>query len=101
MTTPANPPPRPDGFLVRNVVVTNRFGIHARPAALIVKAASGFDCDIFIEKDGMRINAKSIMGLLTLEGAHGSELVLFARGHDAPQALDALLELFAKNFFED
>lgn len=100
MTTPSKSPSE-DGFLVKNVVVTNRFGIHARPAALIVKAASGFDCEVFIEKDGMRINAKSIMGLLTLEGAHGSELVLFARGHDAPQALDAILDLFAKNFFED
>ena len=100
MTTPSKSPTS-DGFLVRNVVVTNRFGIHARPAALIVKAASGYDCEIFIEKDGMRINAKSIMGLLTLEGAHGSELVLFARGHDAPQALEAILDLFAKNFFED
>ena len=90
-----------DGTLTRDVVVQNRYGIHARPAALLVKTASRFACEIFIEKNGVKVNAKSIMGLLTLEGNHGAQLQLHATGTDASEALDALVELFERRFLED
>ena len=87
--------------LARDVVVQNRYGIHARPAALLVKSASRFACEILIEKNGVKVNAKSIMGLLTLEGNHGAKMRILATGADAADALAALTELFEKKFFED
>jgi len=87
--------------LTREVSVLNRYGIHARPAALLVKAASHFQSVIMIEKNGIQVNGKSIMGLLTLEGNHGAILKLHASGDDAEAALTALAELFEKKFFED
>lgn len=89
------------GSLTRDVVVMNRYGIHARPAALLVKTATRFSCEILIEKNGVRVNAKSIMGLLTLEGNHGAKLRIHATGSDATEALAALTELFERKFFED
>lgn len=93
--------PAGNGMLTRDVAVQNRYGIHARPAALLVKTASRFTCEIFLEKNGVRVNAKSIMGLLTLEGNHGAKLRIHARGGDAREALDALAELFSQKFFEE
>lgn len=90
-----------NGVLTREVPVLNRYGIHARPAALLVKAATRYKSEIMIEKDGVRVNAKSIMGLLTLEGNHGATLLLEASGPDAEEALNELAELFEKKFFED
>lgn len=87
--------------LTREVTVLNRYGVHARPAALLVKAATRFRSEILLEKNGVRVNAKSIMGLLTLEGNHGAKLKIHATGADAADALAALAELFDKKFFED
>ena len=87
--------------LTRDVAVLNRYGIHARPAALLVKTATRFACEIWLEKNGVKVNAKSIMGLLTLEGNHGAKMKVHATGADAAAALDALAELFEKKFFED
>ena len=87
--------------LTRDVSVLNRYGIHARPAALLVKAATRFPCEILIEKNGVKVNAKSIMGLLTLEGNHGAKLRIHAAGPGAADALAALADLFEKKFFED
>lgn len=85
----------------RTVQVLNKYGIHARPAALLVKAASRYGCLILLEKDGVKVNAKSIMGLLTLEGSFGSTIVIHAQGVDAPKAVDELADLFAQKFFEE
>jgi len=90
-----------EGVLTREVEVLNRYGIHARPAALLVKAAARFQCEIMMGKNGIEVNAKSIMGLLTLEGNHGATLTLRAKGADAAEALNVLAELFEKKFFED
>ena len=87
--------------LTRDVAVLNRYGIHARPAALLVKTATRFTCEIWLEKNGVKVNAKSIMGLLTLEGNHGAKMKIHATGADAAAALDALAELFEQKFFED
>lgn len=87
--------------VARDVTVKNQYGIHARPAALLVKTASGFQSDITLEKDGVAVSAKSIMGLLTMEGYQGAVIRVVARGPDAAQAVDALQDLFDKKFFED
>lgn len=80
----------------------NQYGIHARPAALLVKTASGFQSEIMLEnEDGVAVSAKSIMGLLTMEGHHGAVLKCKAEGPDASQAVDALQDLFERKFFED
>lgn len=81
--------------------ITNQLGIHARPAALIVKTSSRFACDITIEKDGSVVSAKSIMGLMTLEASLGSKLRVTATGEDAEQAVDELRALFESRFGED
>jgi len=86
---------------MRDVSVLNRYGIHARPAALLVKTATRFTCEIWLEKNGVKVNAKSIMGLLTLEGNHGAKMKIHATGADAAAALVALADLFEKKFFED
>lgn len=86
---------------VREVVVRNQYGIHARPAALFVKLASRFDADLMVEKDGTEVSGKSIMGLMTLQASCGSRLSLKATGVDADQMLDALQKLFDSKFEEE
>ena len=89
------------GAQVREVTIQNRFGIHARPAALFVKTANRFQSDISVEKDGQRVSGKSIIGLMTIEGYQGASLRLSASGPDATEALDALEDLVLQKFFED
>jgi phosphocarrier protein len=85
----------------QKVKVTNRAGIHARPAALLVQKLTQFKSAVYIEKDSDRINAKSIMGVITLGAAYGTELTIKAEGEDEVQALEALLRLFETKFEED
>lgn len=87
--------------VVRDLKIVNRFGIHARPAALFVKTAGHFESDIIVEKEGTIVSGKSIMGLLTLEGSQGSILKITATGSDAEEAVDALQELVEAKFYED
>ena len=87
--------------LVKEVVVTNKLGIHARPASLFVRTANRFDCQIYVEKDGERVNGKSIMGLMMLAAGRGSRLKIFAEGPDAPKAIAELEALVKSNFNED
>jgi phosphocarrier protein len=89
------------GAIAREFKILNRYGIHARPAALFVKTVSQFQCDVTVERDGMIASGKSIMGLLTLEGSQGAILKIVADGPDAAQALDAIGELIGKKFYED
>ena len=93
--------PAPGGALVREVTILNKFGIHARPAALFVKTASRFAAEVQVDNAGVTVSAKSIMGLLTLEGYQGVVLRLTATGPDAQQALDALADLVDRKFFEE
>ena len=76
-----------DTVITRELIVANKVGIHARPAAMFVKIASRYACDIFLEKDGERINGKSIMGLLMLAAGPGSKLTLEVSGKDAALAV--------------
>ena len=75
------------------VVIKNRIGLHARPAAQFAKIAEGFECEIWVTKDGMRVNGKSILSLLTLAAEQGSLILLEADGPDEHQALDALRKI--------
>ena len=86
--------------MTRDFKVSNKLGIHARPAAMFVKTANRFSCDIFVEKDGEKVNGKSIMGLMMLAAGPGSKLTVHANGHDASQAL-AELELLINRKFEE
>jgi phosphocarrier protein HPr len=85
----------------RIVTIRNRAGMHARPAALLVKTASRFNCQIFIEKDEERVNGKSIMGVITLGATYDSSLKIIANGPDEEAALDAIGRLFENKFEEE
>lgn len=85
----------------RDMTIANEHGMHARPAAMFIKMASGFDAEITIEKDDTRISGKSIMGLLTMELYQGAKMRVYADGPDADAALDALEELVRNKFDED
>ena len=87
--------------VTKELVVTNKLGIHARPAAMFVRTASKFDCDIYVEKDGERVNGKSIMGLMMLAAGPGSKLLLTAEGDDAARAVVELEALVKRNFDEE
>ena len=89
------------GFLVKEVTVANKLGIHARPAALFVKTANRFACEIFVEKDGEKINGKSIMGLMMLAAGPGSKLTLHVKGADATTAIAELEALVQRKFDEE
>ena len=85
----------------KELTVSNKLGIHARPAALFVKTANRFNCDIFVEKDGETVNGKSIMGLMMLAAGPGSKLMVSAHGGDAARAVVELEALLARKFDED
>lgn len=84
----------------QTVVVKNRAGIHARPAALIVQTAGKFQSKILFIKDHEEINAKSIMGIITLGAAHGTEILIRTDGSDENEALESLAGLFERRFEE-
>ena len=84
----------------RIVQIENKNGIHARPAAEIVKCAAKFRSEITIVKDDLDVNGKSIMGVIMLAAEHGSSITLRAEGPDADQALDALAKLVHERFGE-
>jgi len=87
--------------MTKDLLVSNKLGIHARPAAMFVKTANRFSCDIFVEKDGEKVNGKSIMGLMMLAAGPGSKLTVHAQGQDAPQALAEIETLLRRKFDED
>ena len=82
------------------LTIRNRLGLHARAAALFVKKAGEYDSEVWVEKDGTRVNGKSIMGLLMLACPLGSDIMVRAEGHDEIQAFEALKGLIADGFGE-
>ena len=88
-------------FFTKELTVVNKLGIHARPAALFVKTANRFACDIFVEKDGEKINGKSIMGLMMLAADPGSKVIIHVKGADAAAALTELEALVKRKFDEE
>ena len=87
--------------LVKELTVSNKLGVHARPAAMFVKIASKFDCEIMVEKDGEVVNGKSIMGLMMLAAGPGSKITVRASGASAPDAVAELEALLKRKFDED
>lgn len=83
------------------MTILNKLGIHARPAALFVKTANRFHCDIFVEKDGERINGKSIMGLMMLAAGPGCKIRVQADGADAIRAVNEIEALLQRKFDEE
>jgi phosphocarrier protein HPr len=92
--------PATSGSHTRELLVQNKMGIHARPAAMIVRVTNKFKADIFVEKDDEQVNGKSIMGLMMLAAAKGSKVKFIASGADAEAMLNELEALFAKKFDE-
>jgi phosphocarrier protein HPr len=84
----------------RDVVVKNKLGLHARPAAEIVKIAAKFKSHITILRDDMEVNGKSIMGVMMLTAEKGTTLTIRAEGDDAEQALEAIAKLVDGKFGE-
>ena len=87
-------------MIEREATIVNQEGVHARPAARIVRLASQFDSEIEIAKDGLGVNGKSIMGVMMLAAEYGSSITIRANGPDAEQAVEALAQLVASGFGE-
>jgi phosphocarrier protein len=87
-------------MIEKKVTIINNAGLHTRPAATIVKIASQFKSDFFIRKDGLNINGKSIIGVMTLAAGKGSELTLTFEGEDEEQMAEAVTDYFNRGFDE-
>ena len=95
------PPPTFEGALVRDLLIVNRKGLHARATAKFVHCVDRFDAKIKVTRCGETVGGDSIMGILTLGAAMGSTITVAATGAEAEAALDALTELIASRFGED
>ncbi|MSU47047.1 MAG: HPr family phosphocarrier protein [Lacunisphaera sp.] len=84
----------------KELLVQNKMGIHARPAAMIVRVTNKFKSEVFVEKDEEQVNGKSIMGLMMLAAANGTKVKFLATGEDAAKMLVELEALFARKFDE-
>jgi phosphocarrier protein len=84
----------------KEIVIQNRNGLHARPAAIFVKISSRYRAEVWVEKDGERVNGKSIMGLMMLAAGQGSKLRFSVRGKDGAALLGEMEALFARKFDE-
>ncbi len=84
----------------KDVIIKNKTGLHARPAAILVQTANKFESDIFLEKDGDRVNAKSIMGVMMLAAAEGSKIKIIAEGNDEKEAVETIFNLLESNIDE-
>ncbi|MBS1207741.1 MAG: ptsH [Proteobacteria bacterium] len=80
--------------------IANRLGLHARPSAKLTQLATQFRSDVWLERDGRRVNAKSIMGVMMLAASQGTKLTIETEGEDAEAALQAIVELIASRFGE-
>ena len=83
------------------ITISNRAGIHARPAAIVVQVTKDFKSNVYFEKGQERINAKSIMGVITLGASYGSEIKIIAEGEDEQTAVQTLVRLFESKFEEE
>jgi phosphocarrier protein HPr len=85
----------------KDISIVNRLGLHARPAAMFVRIASRYRCDVWVAKEGEEVNGKSIMGLMMLAAGQGSKLHIRCEGADAEKAIGELEELIKAHFNED
>ena len=87
-------------MLTREVTIINKLGLHARAAAKLVSTASGYASQVFLDKNGERINGKSIMGVMMLAASQGTPLILSVEGEDEEQAMTAIVKLIEDKFGE-
>ncbi len=87
-------------MISQQITIINKLGLHARAASKLVNQASQFECDIHIDRNGNRVNAKSIMGVMMLAASKGTEIILEAEGSDEQACLDAVVELINNRFDE-
>jgi len=85
----------------REVTVSNRAGLHTRPASMLVRTASQFESEIFLRRDNYEINGKSVIGVMTLAAEQGATLDLIVEGEDENEAAEAIAELFEDGFGEE
>jgi phosphocarrier protein HPr len=88
-------------MISRDFTISNKLGLHARPSAQLTQTASRFASDIHISRNGRRVNAKSIMGVMMLAAGQGSTVTVEAEGEDAEQALQAIGQLIGSGFGEE
>jgi phosphocarrier protein HPr len=84
----------------KSAKIVNKLGLHARPSAMLVTAASKFNADVFFTKNGLRVNGKSILGVMMLAAEMGSELLIEVDGPDEEQALIEILQVIESKFGE-
>lgn len=84
-------------MITKTFIIQNKYGLHARPAALFVQAAAEYESEVFLGKDGVEVNGRSIMGVLMLAAEKGSEITLRVDGEDEAEAIDALVALLNGN----
>ncbi len=87
-------------MISRNITITNHIGLHARPATFFIQKANEFTSSIWVEKDDRRVNAKSLLGILSLGITKGMAITLIADGVDEDEALDALIDLIQNGFHD-
>ena len=87
--------------VVKEITISNRLGLHARPSAMFVKICNRFRSDVWVEKDGEQVNGKSIMGLMMLAAGHGSKLRVTCEGADAEKVIQEIEALIERRFDED
>ena len=92
---------REEAMVTKKIIVQNRAGIHARPSSLIVQTANKFQSNIMFERENITVNAKSIMGVMTMAAGYQTELTVSADGVDEAEAIAALEQLFAEKFEEE
>lgn len=85
----------------KDAEIKNSLGIHARPASMIVKLASSFDSKVELEKNNVKVNAKSIMGVLMLASEQGDKVTVIAEGKDEKKAVESLIELIEVRKFDE
>jgi len=88
-------------MVTQEVTIVNKLGLHARPAALLVKTAGKFSSDIIFRKGNLEINGKSIMGVMMLAAEQGAKIIIRVEGSDEKQALKAIVEIFETKFGEE
>lgn len=88
-------------MIKKTATIVNKLGLHARPSAMLVTTAAKFKSEVFFSRDGLRVNGKSIMGVMTLAAEKGVELVVEVDGPDEEQAILAIVEVITSGFGEE
>jgi phosphocarrier protein len=84
----------------REIEIVNKLGLHARASAKLTQLAGGFQCEVWLSRNGRRVNAKSIMGVMMLAAARGSKIAIETSGADEEEAMQAIVQLISEKFGE-